>query len=256
MSSPNEWLSSFPGVPQAYVDELFEAFSGQVDAWYSHDWEKVGLKAGKLCEIAFSIIEGNAKGAYAPKPHKPAKFLDACTAIERNYTNLPRALRIQIPRILIGVYELRNNRSVGHVGSAVNPNIFDGEYFFRSSKWIICELSRAICEESGVAGAGGFYSAVNTSEVPIIWEINDVVRVLRPEFTAAEKTILVLAHYNTWTDIESLRKSVEYKDKSAYKLKVIAKMHEQKLVEYAKDGGKVIALPPGIRLARKLHGSI
>ncbi len=253
MSSPKEWVESFPSVPLNYVDALFEEFSGQVDAWYSHDWEKVGLKAGKICEIAFSIIDGFAAQKYPATPGKPRNFLDSCVKLESKYTNLSRSLRIQVPRILIGMYELRNNRSVGHVGSSVNPNIFDGEYFFRSSKWVVCELSRAICEGKGKSGEEGFYSSVNLSEIPIIWESSDIVRILKPDMTASEKTILVLAHYNSWIDIEYLRSCVEYKNKSNYKTKVIEKLHLQKFVEFSKDKNVVMILPPGIRSARKLH---
>ncbi len=256
MSSPDGWQEAFPTVPKVYVDELFDAFSGQVEAWYAHDWEKVGLKAGKICEVAFSTISGFASGTYSDKPHKPSNFLSACQGLENSAVGIARSLRIQIPRILIGVYELRNNRSVGHVGSAVNPNVFDGEYFFRSSKWIICELSRALCEEKSVVADAGFYTAVNTSEVPIIWEEGDLIRVLRPDLSASEKTILVLAHYNSWIDVEKVRNFVEYKNKSAYKTRVLEKMHEKKLLEFSKSDGRILALPPGIKLARKLHGSM
>lgn len=253
MLSPDEWHSAFPGLPPAYVDELFEAFSEQVSAWNVHDWEKVGLKAGKVCEIAYSAVVGIGTGTFPPKPSKPSNFLAANTRIEQAHTHLPRSLKIQIPRVLIAVYELRNNRSVGHVGSAVQPNQLDGELFFRSVKWIICELSRSLCEMRGVPGNTGFYNLVNTTELPIIWEQGDLLRVLKPGLSAADKTLIVLAHYNSWIDVTRLQKIVEYANTSNYRSKVLKKLHKDKMIEYDAQGKRAMALPPGQRHARTLH---
>lgn len=253
MSIPNEWTSSFPTVPEVFVCELWENFSEQVEAWYVRDWEKVGTKAGKICEISYSLIHGYASGSYQARPFKPPNFLSACTQIEGTFTTLSRSLRIQVPRVLIGVYELRNNRSVGHVGSPVQPNRLDGELFFRSSKWVVCELSRAICEDVGVAGVEAFYDEVTQSELPIIWEHGDLVRVLRPELSAGQKALILLAHKNTWVDAAELQSAVEYSHTSNFRSKVLDRLHGKKLIEYDRRNRRAMILPGGIREARSLH---
>lgn len=252
MSTPKEWIASFPGVPITFVDDLFLDFSEQVDAWYVQDWEKVGLKAGKLAEAIYSVLQGVASGAFQDQPFKPSNFVTACTQLEKIAT-LSRSLRIQVPRVLIGIYELRNNRSVGHVGSPVRPNALDGEYFFRASKWVLCETSRALCEALSTSGDEDFYLSVNMSELPLIWDNNDVVRVLRPELTAGEKTLIILAHRNQWVTVDQLRGDVEYGNPTDYKRKVLRSLHDKKLVEYDEKNARVIALPPGLRRARMLH---
>lgn len=255
MSTPNDWIASFPSVPAAFVDDLFVNFSEQVDAWYVHDWEKVGLKAGKIAEGIYSVLDGIAQGNFQAQPFKPSNFVTACTQLEKN-TALSRSLRIQIPRVLIGIYELRNNRSVGHVGSPVKPNALDGEYFFRATKWCLCELSRAICESASVPGAEDFYTTVNMSELPLIWEEADIVRVLKPDLTAGDKTLVILAHVNQWIAATALRKHVEYKNLTDYRRKVLKVLHEKKLVEFDEERDRVIALPHGLRRARTLHASL
>lgn len=254
MSIPSEWLGSFPSVPQVFVRELWQNFSEQVEGWYIHDWEKVGTKAGKICEIAYSLTHGYATGTYETAPFKPKNFLVACTQLEGTFPTLSRSLRIQVPRVLIGVYELRNNRSVGHVGSPVQPNRLDGEYFFRSSKWIICEISRAICEDLASPGIDAFYDEVNISELPIIWEGDDATRVLRPGLSAAQKTIIILAHKNRWIDVSKLQSDVESKS-NGYRQSILGRLHKDKLVEYDAGGRRAIILPAGIREARKLHAT-
>ncbi len=218
------------------------------------DWEKVGLKAGKIAEVAYCIIAAVGSGFYPVKATKPSNFLVASTQIEQKFPKLSRALKIQIPRALIAIYELRNNRSVGHVGGVVNPNEFDGEYFFRSTKWIVCELSRALCEWEEKTGSKSFYNTVNTSEVPIIWEFDDIVRVLNPDLASGDKVTLVLAHHGgTWLSVPALQDAVEYKNSTDFKRKVLRKLHDRKLIEYDIGEQRAMALPAAYRRARELH---
>lgn len=47
-------------------------------------------------------------------------MVDACERLEQApASKFPRSVRIQIPRVLIAFYEIRNNRGVGHVGGDV-----------------------------------------------------------------------------------------------------------------------------------------
>jgi hypothetical protein len=43
-------------------------------------------------------------------------------------TTRKRALRIQIPRCMLSVYEIRGNRGTGHAGVEIDPNHMDAEY--------------------------------------------------------------------------------------------------------------------------------
>jgi hypothetical protein len=57
------------------------------------------------------------------KPSKPRNMVDVARALEGADQNaFPRALRVQIPRVFVALYEIRNNRGVGHVGGDVDPN--------------------------------------------------------------------------------------------------------------------------------------
>ena len=52
------------------------------------------------------------------------------------------AVRIQIPRVVVALYEVRNNRGVGRVGGDVNPNAMDASFVLASAKWLMAELVR------------------------------------------------------------------------------------------------------------------
>jgi hypothetical protein len=71
-------------------------------------------------------------------------MVDACKALEKAPQTLPRSIRIQIPRMLVALYEIRNNRGVGHVGGDVNPNHMDAVAVLAMSKWLVAELIRVL----------------------------------------------------------------------------------------------------------------
>lgn len=252
MSIPNSWTQSFPGIPPTLVGELFEHFNGQLEAWYVRDWEKVGLKAGKIAEVVLSIIQGRGQQLYPERSQKPPNFRKACDSCESAYPALSRPLRIQLPRALAAIYELRNNRAIGHTGGPVDPNAQDGEYLFRASKWCVSELSRAICDEEKSTGVASFYQAVNISELPVIWEVDDTIRILRPDLTAGDKALLVMAHFAGPISVSELQDAVEYKNSTDFKRKVLQKLHERKLCEYNRNTNSAVISPLGLRRAREL----
>src|SRR5262249_11793590 len=94
-----------------------------------HRWGPSELDGGKFCEIVYWVIAGAISGSFASSPSKPSNMVQACRDLE----GLPasstrvgdRSLRILIPRFLPAIYDIRNNRGVGHVGGDVNPNFLD-----------------------------------------------------------------------------------------------------------------------------------
>src|SRR5207253_10851399 len=99
------------------------------------------LSAVLFCETIYTILHGHAAGKFASGPSKPSDFVAACRALENN-TNVPRSFRILIPRMLPALYEIRNNRGVGHVGGDVDPNFVDSTVVVAMVKWVIAELVR------------------------------------------------------------------------------------------------------------------
>src|SRR5688572_1617967 len=111
-------------IPCGLSAPLVEEYRGICNAFNEGRWKLAALDAGRFCEVTYSIIHGMITGTYAPTPQKPGNFVNACRALEA----LPpvavgdRSLRILIPRLLPALYEVRNNRNVGHVGGDVVPN--------------------------------------------------------------------------------------------------------------------------------------
>ena len=99
-------------LPAGLRSELLRTHSEILRNFRERRWEPAELDGGKLCEIVYTILRGHVDGSYAPAASKPRNMVAACAALENASTTFPRSIRIQVPRMLVALYEIRSNRSV------------------------------------------------------------------------------------------------------------------------------------------------
>lgn len=234
----------FGALPATLRDELLAAFNQIAKNYRERRWEPSELNGGKLCEVAYSIARGFADGSYPRRATKPKNMVAACQALE-SATGVPRSIRIQIPRIIVALYEIRNNRNVGHVGGDVDPNHMDALCVLQMAKWIVAEFVRVL-HDVGVDEAAEAVEALVERETPIIWEVNGTRRVLDTSLSMRDKS-LVLLHASDGTVAESdLVSWVEHTNPSVYQRDVLRKAHKARLLEYDQDAQTVTISPLGI----------
>ncbi len=120
---------------------LVKEYQDIVFNYAEHRWLPSELSGGRFCEIVFTVIEGYATGSYATKRTKPRNMVAACRRIEQN-KHVSRGFRILIPRIVPAIYEIRNNRGVGHLGGDVDSNYMDATFVVNNCSWVLGELIR------------------------------------------------------------------------------------------------------------------
>lgn len=234
-------------IPVGLRSPLIVEFTELLAEYRAGRWEAVGLKAGKLCEIVHSILAGHVAGSFPAAPSKPRNMLDACVALEKAPSTFSRSVRIQMPRVLIALYELRNNRAIGHVGGDVNPNHMDAEFFLRSAKWILAELVRVFGNVS-IQDAGILIESLTERVLPIIWEGLDVKRVLNPKLSASEKALVLLYSSADGTTAKQLAKWMGYSNLSRLRNTVLGDLHGKALVHFDSHSDHVQILPPGTQI--------
>ena len=108
-------------IPEGLRNPLLDEYRGLCNAFNEGRWKLTALDAGRFCEVAYTIIDGMLSGNFATKPKKPGNFVKSCQDLEQKPPVAvgDRSLRILIPRLLPALYEIRNNRNVGHVGGDV-----------------------------------------------------------------------------------------------------------------------------------------
>lgn len=173
-------------------------------------------------------------------------MVDACKDLEKSPNTFPRSIRIQIPRMLTALYEIRNNRGVGHVGGDVNPNLMDAVCVLHMSKWVVAELIRVFHSVS-TQDATDAVEALSDRDIPLIWKIDGVSRVLNNSLSMLEKTLVLLYGAPSGLQEVDLVTSIEHSNPSNYRRDVIRKAHTNRLLEYNAATKKVTISPLGIQ---------
>lgn len=245
MIDPTKLLA---GIPASLRDPLLQSYEEIARNYAERRWEPSELNGGKFSEAAYTIIIGSIKGTFPAKPTKPKDMVKACRDLE----TLPadanrvgdRSLRILIPRMLQGLYEIRNNRNVGHLGGDVDPNFSDATAVFSVANWILAEIVR-------------IFHAVSTEEAqmtvdelverkhPLIWEVEGVRRVMDPNMNKTDQTLLLLYSKPAWVLDKELVQWVEYSSLSMFRKHILIPSHDARLMEYDQRQGRVRISPLG-----------
>jgi hypothetical protein len=172
-------------------------------------------------------------------------MVDDCNALARVPGPVARSARVGIPRVLIALYEIRNNRNVGHVGGDVDPNHMDSAVVVAMAKWVLAELIRLI-HDVAVEEATAVVEALTAREVPLVWESGSVKRVLDPEMSASEATLVLLYHTGREEPVKDLLSWTEYGNASRYRNAVLGDLHRRRLVEFDRNTDSVQLTTRGI----------
>jgi hypothetical protein len=238
--------STLAGIPASLREELLEAYAEIVRNFREQRWEPSELNGGKLCEVIHTILRGHVDGAFPARASKPSNMVEACKAFEKiDKNSFPRSVRIQIPRILMALYEVRNNRGVGHVGGDVDPNHMDARYVLESSKWVMAELVRVFHDVEPKEATQTVDNLVDRT-VPVVWDTGNAKRVLRTGLSYKEQTLLLL--YSSAGPVleKDLFGWVEHSNSSAYRRDVLRKAHQERLLEFDESSAEVQLSPTGV----------
>lgn len=246
--------TAFAALPPTLAQDLLDAYAEIVTNYAEHRWEPAELNGGKLCEAVYSIVEGYLSGTYRARATKPKNMPAACLAIENKYTTAARSPRIQIPRMIVALYEIRNNRGVGHAGGDVNPNQMDATAVLYMSKWLMAELVRLL-HGLTTEQASEVVEALVEREVSLVWKWGDKRRVLRTGLTLKQQVLLLLAGVTEATEAE-LVCWLEHKRPNDLRKAVLRPMHKDKLVDFDETTKVIRLLPPGVEAAEKLIHSL
>ncbi len=234
-------------LPQGLRDELLREYAKITRNYRENRWEAAELNGGRFCEIVYTILDGYLDGhRYAAAASKPKDMKTACDALaQRGKGTVPDSVRITIPRVLVALYQIRNNRGVGHVGGDVDANHMDAAYVLHSAQWVMAELVR-IYHQTDVKTATDTVGALVDRTVPIIWEIGEVRRVLDTSLSLADATLLLAYRAPGGVSDHRLTTDLEQSRLANYR-RVLDKLHSARKIEYTKATGGVVISPLGIR---------
>ncbi len=247
------------GIPDTLRKELLDRFGDVVRNYRRRHWESASLNAAKFAETVYTVLRGRADGAYPDRAHKPRDMMQACRAIE-NEDEVKmggRGLRILVPRCLLPLYEVRSNRGVGHAGAEVDPAHMDAEYALHSCQFILAELVR-VYHRLPPAEARAVIEALIERDVPLIWEVGGVKRVLDPKMGAEERTLVLLYATPGAVGEDELLEWTEYANPSRFRHHLLPRLHAEVLVYHDRGARTVEISPLGIQRVERgiLRGKV
>lgn len=246
--TPGEALAS---LPDGLRDDIVNAFNRIVSNYREHRWEPAELNGGKLCEGIYTAITGYADGQYLERSSKPRDMVRACRELEQKPSSVPRSIKVQIPRMLLALYEIRNNRGVGHAGGDIDPNLMDATAVLYMSKWLMAELVR-VFHDLTVEQASALVENLVEREVPQVWAEGSRKRVLSLGLTWKQKMLLLLLSENGPVRETDLVKWLEHPNVARFRRDVLRPAHKESLIDYEEEGFTVRLLPPGVVQAEVL----
>lgn len=241
--------TALSAIPAGLRDPLTVEYQGIVQNFLEQRWLPTELQAGRFSEIVYTILDGHASGTYAVSPSKPPNFVQACRALENN-SNEPRSFQILIPRMLPALYEVRNNRNVGHAGGDVDPNHMDSVVVLSMCNWIMGELAR-VYHNLSVADAQAVVDALAEVRVPLVWTNGTVKRILDPKLSLQEHVLLLAGVTVPSATAAQLLGWIEYENEK-YFIRTIRTLHKKRLVEYDRNSGTVQVLPTGAAVVQQI----
>lgn len=233
-------------IPAPLREELIQAFRNISTNYREGRWEPSELNGGKLCEIVYSILHGYVSASFPLRSSKPADMVGACRKLELASSSFPRSVRIQIPRMLVALYEVRNNRNVGHVGGEVDPNHMDATIVFYTAKWVMAELVRLFHQVTPTE-ATAVVELLIVRELPSVWRVGTQKRALLAGLKRRDSMLLLLYGETRPVHEKSLADWLEAGNLTAFRRDVIRPAHKARLVEYNTTDRTVILSPVGAR---------
>lgn len=243
--------TALSAIPSGLRDPLLKEYQTIVQNFLEQRWLPTELHGGRFSETVYTILDGHAKRSYASTPAKPANFVEACRALEKiKQPHIPHSFQITIPRMLPALYDVRNNRNVGHVGGDVDPNHMDSIAVLSMSNWIMGELVRAFHKLS-VKEAQQLVDALAEVRLPAVWTGADgVKRILETDLKLHEQ-ILLLAAVTPDATSQQLKEWIEYDD-DKYFVRTLRKLHGERQIEFNEKADAVRILPPGTKAIEQL----
>jgi hypothetical protein len=178
------------------LDKLFEAYQLLNENYYQGKHRPCCHEAGRFAETALRMLQETTTGKYTPLGKSLPKFCNEVKSLENaDAHKFPQSIRLQIPRTLQVIYDIRNKRDVGHVGGDVDANFTDATLSLTCCNWVLTEFIR-IYYTSDITIAQKMVDSIVKIRIPLIQDFNGFLKILKPNLKLPDK-ILAFLYYQS-----------------------------------------------------------
>lgn len=228
------------------VQELLDSFTEVKENYYLGKHEPSELNGGKFVEACVRILQLEITGKYTPIGNKLPSVVDELRRFENSSKQIDDSLRLLIPRVLIGIYDIRSKRGVSHLGK-INPNYADSTLIVTTASWVLAELY-SIHSTIPISEAQKIVDDLVERKLALVHDLGDVKRVLDPSLTSKLQTLILLySVYPNSLSVDELIESIEYSKPSVFKKQILGKLHKDRIIDYSIEEQTCTILPPGLK---------
>jgi len=178
------------------ANSIVNYFLSSVRKFEETDWENSLAKAGKFVEATTKLIwiySGNTLPARA-KDFKASVYAEKIIREVKNTNISEDAIRLQIPRACIFIYDITCNRGARHDSEELDPNEMDATVIVHICSWILAELIRFSAKQRiNITDAKKLVNSLMERRYPIFEEIEGRIYVDKKIFKSAKEcTLLIL----------------------------------------------------------------
>jgi hypothetical protein len=195
-------VSSKPGAGQKaqfnsqLVDELLTAYQDAKRNFFLAGLRLSAVEGGRFCEAALRMLQEITAGSFTSLNQK----LDTNKLILQ-LENSPKgshsdSVRLNIPRAIRVVYDIRNNRDAAHLADGIDPNLQDATLVIANLDWILAEFVRQY-HNVPATEAQRIVDALVTRTIPAVQDFNGFLKVLNPKLRTSEYVLLLLYERGT-----------------------------------------------------------
>ena len=210
-------------------------------------WMSAGVSVGHFVEAIRRLIELRLNGAYTPID-KSLSSLNSSTLSKYEQASGDDGYRIHIPRILYGIYGIRNKRGFGHLSLEVASKV-DAVLMMESIRWVISEVLR-IESKKTIEDTDQLTLKITERRIPLVWNVGSVSRILKTNFSLKEQILILLYQDQRQSTLASLAQATE--GKIPYVKRTLRTLHSSRLLEYNETLDAVHLSPAGNEAAEKL----
>jgi hypothetical protein len=240
----------FPGIPKPILERLERSYNEIKRNFREGRYEPSELNGAKFCEAVLRLLEWHTSHSFTAFGTKIRDFSQATKRFE-SLSSFPDSVRFHIPRILDALYGIRNKRGVSHLGGDVDPNHMDAIFVVSACDWVMAELVR-IFHGLTTEEAQKLVESLVTKQLPIVWSVGKVKRILATELSYKDKMLVLLyGEYPKSVGEGDLFKWIEHSNLSVFRRGVLRPCHKEKLIEYDSESAEITLSPKGLQYVEK-----
>ncbi|TCT10827.1 hypothetical protein [Paralcaligenes ureilyticus] len=229
--------------PTDVCDALLEAYKEIERSFSLQKWKVTELDAGHFVEASRRLIEQELFGTHVPIGKSLPNFNDAELRRYENATG-DESLRMLIPRILKSIYNVRNKRGIGHLGT-ISANEMDSTLILYNVKWVLAEFVR-LTTGANPNATQHMIDAIVERRVGVLWKHEGITRILEERMQAKDQILVLLFDSSPLAEAD-LQRVIEYKHTANFR-KILRRLHISRYIDWT-SGGQAFITPKGAAAA-------